>query len=321
MTFDREFLTSGTGQVLLVTAVLVVGFVVVRARTAKEAPLPAAKTPSVESRPKLLQRIGAKFEPPTRKAVEVEKRPSTPEVPPKPPVLALGLFTGKAEAKIDDRPAAPFGRLIPCRTLVALESIRLDTPIVGVVTEDVWHDGRRVIPAGAEVHGKALLDRTRERLGAEPRWHIVWRTNDAENGAELEVSGLVLDREYDAERGSWGETDGSAGLRGRIVKSDDERELKLFAATFLGAATSALQDQRVTAGLVGESSVPVASVRNAALAGTAALLRDYAAGMKEAIAKDGFYLRVPAGKQFYLYVTQTLDLAQARRVGTNPGQP
>ena len=176
-----------------------------------------------------------------------------------------------------------------------------------------WHDGRLVIPAGAEVHGKAALDRVRERLAAQGAWRIVWRTADSDNGTELVTEGVVLDREFDRATKTWGEHDGSAGLRGEIVKTGDDRELKLFAATFLATATAALQDSRPTAGLLGESSVPVATARNAVLAGTGAVLREFAQTMRETIARDGFYLRVPAGKPFYLYLTETLDRSQARR--------
>jgi hypothetical protein len=35
--------------------------------------------------------------------------------------------------------------------------------------------------------------------------------------------------------------------------------------------------------------------------------------IQEAIERDGIFVRVPAGKQFYLYVTQTLDQAQGTR--------
>jgi hypothetical protein len=90
----------------------------------------------------------------------------------------------------------------------------------------------------------------------------------------------------------------------------------MFAATFLATATSALQDTRPSAGLLGEASVPVATARNATLAGTSAILRDYAQELRAAIARDGFYLRVPSGHPFYLYTTQTLDRSKDRRVPT-----
>jgi hypothetical protein len=43
------------------------------------------------------------------------------------------------------------------------------------------------------------------------------------------------------------------------------------------------------------------------------VLNAYAKQIQEAIAKDGFFVRVPAGKQFYLYVTETIDQAKGRR--------
>jgi hypothetical protein len=317
MKFDRDFLTSPTGQVVLVAAVLLLGVLVVRGQRKPQAPaLPVAKPVPAALLPQTLVREGARFTPPPA-ATEVVApgKPSEVQEPAKlPPELPLGLFTAPPEApKPPAALTAPYGRMIACQTVVALESNRIETPIIGLVTEDLWHNGRRIVPAGTEVHGRAALDRTRERIGALPQWRIVWRTSDADNGTEVTVDGLVLDREFDAATGRWGEHDGSAGLRGQIVKSDDERELKLFAATFLTTATAALQDNRLTSGLLGEASVPAASARNAMLSGTGAILREYAQSMREAIARDGFYLRVPAGKPFYLYVTQTIDRSQAAR--------
>ena len=68
-------------------------------------------------------------------------------------------------------------------------------------------------------------------------------------------------------------------------------------------------------------SVPATTVRNATLAGAGAILREYADRLKEAVARDGFYVRVPACKPFYLYVTQELDADQARRGESQPDHP
>lgn len=319
MKFDRDFLTSPTGQVVLVGAVLFLGVLAVRWQHGgrETQPMPVARPAPAVPLPKTLTREVTKFSKPPAPPVAVSPATSVaaPAVALTPREQPLVLFSSPRE--VAPKPAvltAPFGRLIPCETVVALESNHLDTPIIGLVTEDVWHDGRLVIPAGAEVHGKAALDRTRERLAAQGSWRIVWRTPDRDNGTELQAEGIVLDREFDATTGAWGEHDGSAGLRGQVVKTEDDRELKLFAATFLATATAALQDVRPTTGLLGESSVPVATARNAVLAGTGAVLREYAQSLREAISRDGFYLRVPAGKAFYLYVTQTLDRSQSTRV-------
>jgi hypothetical protein len=66
------------------------------------------------------------------------------------------------------------------------------TPIIGLVTEDVYHEGRLVIPAGTEVHGTAQTDPTRERIASGNHWTLVWH-----NGDELKLSGVALDREQD----------------------------------------------------------------------------------------------------------------------------
>jgi hypothetical protein len=42
-----------------------------------------------------------------------------------------------------------------------------------------------------------------------------------------------------------------------------------------------------------------------------AVLQTYAQQIYDSIQKDGFYVRVPSGKQFYLYVLQTIDRADA----------
>jgi hypothetical protein len=265
----------------------------------------------------MLTREGARFvKPPAPPTLSAPAMAPTEAVTKNAIPRALPLLIAVAPREIPSVPPAPFapyGRLIPCETVVALESNRLETPVIGLVTADVWHEGRLVVPAGAEVHGRAALDRTRERLAVQGEWKMVWRTADADNGTELALQGLALDRDFDVGTGTFGERDGSAGLRGHVVKTDDDRELKLFAATFLASATAALQTARPTAGLLGDASVPIASARNAVLAGTGAVLREHAQAIRESIARDGFYLRVPAGKPFYLYLTQTLDRSQARR--------
>ncbi|MBL9186727.1 MAG: hypothetical protein JNK23_04565 [Opitutaceae bacterium] len=322
MTFDREFLRSPGGQIVLIAVVVAIGGVVVwlQHRRRQTSPLPAAATSAPVALPKSFARDIPKF---PKAATSPESAPNHPGSagpgarPAPTAIQPLTLFaSAPAVAPRASAPLAPYGRLIPCATVVTLESNRLETPVIGLVTDDVWHAGRLVIPSGAEVHGRAALDRARERIAATGAWRIVWRTPGDDNGTELAVQGLALDRDLDGATGRWGESDGSAGLRGIIVKTSDDRELKLFAATFLSGATAALQDTRVSSGLLGEVALPAATARNAVLAGAGAILRDYAQQLREAVARDGLYLRVPSGKPFYLYVTETLDRGRAQRPPT-----
>ena len=202
---------------------------------------------------------------------------------------------------------APFGRLIQCELVVTVDSSSINTPIIGFVTDDVYHNGRLIIPAGTEVHGAAKVDRVRERIANSGSWTLVWQS-----GEELSVTGIALDREREPDETGWSITDGSAGLRGQLLKSDDFAEVKLFAATFLSGAASSLTEREQT--LFGSRAT--SSLRNAPFTGAQDVLNVYAKQILETIQRDGFYVRVPAGKQFYLYVTQTLDKSHAVIGGT-----
>lgn len=232
-----------------------------------------------------------------------------------PAALPISLFTSSvtSDAAELSKTYAPYGRMIPCETVVTIESSRLDTPVIGLVTEDVWHDGRLIIPAGAEVHGRASLDRSRERIAVAGRWVVVWRDGSSLNGTELVLSGIALDRQRDDVTGEFGMRDGSAGLVGQLIRSDNWQEVKLFASTFLAGMASGLQEMRNQSTAFGDVPVPVASGKNAALQGTSDVLNLYAKQIQDVIARDGFYVRVPAGKQFYLYVTETVDQAKGVR--------
>lgn len=231
-------------------------------------------------------------------------------------VLPISLVntTASDTGSVLSKTYAPFGRLIPCETVITIESSKLDTPVIGLVTEDVWHAGELIIPVGAEVHGRASLDRARERIAVSGKWVVVWRDGSPLNGTELVLNGIALDRAKNDVSGEFGLRDGSAGLLGDLVKSDNWQEIKQFASTFLAGFAGGLQElENQGTAFGGIAQVPVASGRNAALQGTADVLNAYAKQIQEAIVRDGFFARVPAGKQFYLYVTETIDQGRGTR--------
>ena len=233
-----------------------------------------------------------------------------PSVPPGLPPLSLIAETPappSTQRKSFSADFTPFGRLIPCELIITVDSSSIQTPIIGLVTEDIFHHGQLIIPAGTEVHGSATVDRARERIASNGRWTLVWQ-----NGEELNVSGLALDHEPDKETGGWGITDGSAGLRGRLIKTDNLAEVKLYVAALLSGAADVFTDRRISD--FGSFALP--SLQNAPLKGAQSVLDRYARQILQTIERDGFYVRVPAGKEFYLYLTQTLDRADAKIGGT-----
>jgi hypothetical protein len=62
--------------------------------------------------------------------------------------LPISLYAEPPSAEPTTKPLgkvyAPFGRLIPCELIVTVDSARMRTPIIGLVTEDVYHLGRLV---------------------------------------------------------------------------------------------------------------------------------------------------------------------------------
>jgi hypothetical protein len=192
---------------------------------------------------------------------------------------------------------------VRCQLVNTVDSAKIDTPIIALVTDDLWHEGELIVPTGTEVHGRANLDRMRERIVAEGEWTLVWQT-----GRELVVTGIALDREEHPSLLTWGITDGSAGLPGQVLHSGLLAEVKLFLATFMSGTAAGLQDTQRS--LLG-TEIP-GTARNAALQGVGSVLDRYAEGLAEIVRRDGLYIRVPAGKQMYLYVTERLDLSRTR---------
>ena len=85
--------------------------------------------------------------------------------------------------------------------------------------------GKLVIPAGTEIHGTAQTDHQRERIASGNSWTLIWQ-----NGMEMQIKAIALDREFenDTNQTGWAITDGSAGLRGEVIKSDNLADIKLI---------------------------------------------------------------------------------------------
>lgn len=327
-----NFFKTKSGKLVLFVVIfggglMILGVLRDRSRAGSDTDLPLTRPRTNQTdRPQIVQTIERPmemFRPPPLKPEPPPAPPQKTNEPPKavadlrpqpsslPPIAPISLFAdntaGVAEPKSLGSVYAPYGRLVSCETVITVDSASIQTPIVGLITEDVYHAGRLVIPAGTEVHGTAQTDRHRERISSGNAWTLVWQS-----GEELRLSAIALDREFSGDQEGWGITDGSAGLRGRIIKSDDLAEIKLFAATFLSGAAGALTEKEQTV----FGSVDSSSLNNAPFKGAEKVLSIYAQRIYDAIQRDGFYVRVPSGKQFYLYVLQTIDRAEAMVGGT-----
>jgi len=241
------------------------------------------------------------------------------EKPPAPLTSAAANPSEAGSGKRDWSDTAPFGRLLKCKLTNAVESRNLETPVIGLVTEDLkW--GNLLIPADTEVHGAATGDRVQDRIGCDTHWVLVLYEPRRHSRRELKLQAIALDQDVApvanpanrAEFAHFGQTDGSGGLRGDIVVLDIKQQLRnkaeLFAAAFLSAFSLSFQNTSQT--VYGFQAVP--TFKNAALEGTSAVMAEYAEAIRKKIEKDAEYVRVPAGKLFYLYIVQTLDVDEAK---------
>jgi hypothetical protein len=201
----------------------------------------------------------------------------------------------------------PFGTLLKCKLVNTVDSANIETPVIAVLLEDVWQNGERVIPANTLVHGTARAGRIRDRINASGTWRFVWQ-----DGRELAFNGVALDREYDQEIEGYGITDGSAGMKGRLMMTDDYQELKMLASAALSGFARGTQDRTQTA----LGTTITGSVSNGVREAAAEVFDVYAQRTLRDIEQNGYYVRVPAGKEFYVYVLESVNPEKAKIAGT-----
>lgn len=200
----------------------------------------------------------------------------------------------------------PFGTLLKCKLVNTLDSANLETPVIALLLEDVWQNGKKVIPANTLVHGTARKGRMRDRVTASGAWRFVWQ-----DGRELVFSGVALDREYDQDIDGYGITDGSGGIKGRVMATDDLQELKMLASAALSGFARGTQDRQQSA----LGTTITGSVSNGVREGVGDVFDLYAKRTLKDIEENGYFVRVAAGKEFYVYVLESVDPQKASIAG------
>jgi hypothetical protein len=245
---------------------------------------------------------------------QASANPSSASVKPPPKVaLAPMAFSFNDTAHVGQDYAA-YGRFLRCKLLITVDSNHIQTPIVGTLLEDLYSPTHQLlIPADAEIHGMAQNDSAEDRIASQNQWVVVWRTKD-EREVELPLTGVALDHAPNPDGMGWGLTDGSAGLRGQEIRTDNLAEIKMLLAQF-GAGFAQAFAQSGLQSVVTPSGSVLTSQNNgfqqAGAQGFQNAANLYAQQIADTVKRTGIFIRVPAGTDFYLYVTQTIDIAQA----------
>ena len=257
-----------------------------------------------------------------REPVVIDARSERAETP-KSVAAPLTIFAadpqpGKPPAREPKGDYAPAFRLVKCQLVNTVDSSNITTPIIGLVTDDLWWNGKIIIRANSEVHGVANVDRVRERIAGNGEFTFVLNEPDG-SGRELVVRGMVLDMEKDDSMDSYGITDGSAGLRGDVIRTANSDVIKLYAASLISGIAGAFSSN--ANGILGNrvytnnSALGLSAIQglavNPAVGAAQGVLDRYADQIESSIERDGFFVRVPAGKQFYVYCTEAIDLSKA----------
>ena len=233
-----------------------------------------------------------------------------PQQPPPYPKLAH-IAAAQTEDFTPSPPTlfAPRGTLIKAALVLTLDSSALDTPVLALVTEDVYFNKKLIVPAGTQVISKASTGRTRDRIEIKGNFTFIWT-----DGREYSISGVALDHERLPD-GSFSITDGSTGVRGQIIKNDQYAELKILVAEALQGVMNNNQSQFQTIyGLA-----PQNTDRNAALGGGSQAASAYSGMLTKKLEQDLDFVRVGAGTQFYIFINEVFEPGLASIAGLKQG--
>ena len=191
----------------------------------------------------------------------------------------------------DNKFAVPHGTMIACALLHPVVATQHQTPLVAVVTADVFVSGEVLIPEGTVIHGStgSIID---DRLHPQK----VWRFTQNDRSEALTAS--VLHSEID-HSGSF--QFGTAGFPGKRLDNPNRHTGRIFAATAIAAASRSLK--QTSNGLFGNP--PSYSPTNAGIEASAAVADRHADQLLEETRKKQPRLAVPAGATFYLYTTDS----------------
>ena len=194
--------------------------------------------------------------------------------------------------------------------MLTVDSSSLQTPVLAEITEDVWENKKLIIPAGTLAYGFAGKGHVRDRIDVSGTWDLIFK-----DGREYQIRGLALDREKDANGDGFGLTDGSAGIKGQILESDEYGDLKIFLATAIGAVAN----NSLSTTNQGFGNSITNSVQNVPLQGAQAVLDRYARRIEESQQGDGTYVRVSAGTEFYIFPLNVVEPQLASVAGLAQG--
>jgi Bacterial conjugation TrbI-like protein len=231
----------------------------------------------------------------------------------KPFTPPIGLYTAKPSS-IPPNPkdqSAPFGQLLRCELIQTVMTSNLQTPIIAMVTEPLWWNGKEIIPAGVIVHGIAASSPMRDRVGTGTKWVLVWPHRNKWNGKRLVLNAIAL--ACDRTENSWAKIDGSAGIKGDVISNENQKRMYAYMTSFISGLGE---------GMVSENEDITGSTTTKTTGGTFSdalgkafqkSASDISDQLFKELSQNMFYVEARAGTEFYLYIKQDIRISEAKK--------
>ena len=221
----------------------------------------------------------------------------------------------KDEAFLSER-YAPFGRLLDCKLVNTLESNVDGTPLIAIVIQDLWWTNAKgerklIIPAGTEVHGK-MGKCVRNRMMSSGNFVLVWQITSDQVGLELQLQGRILEKSNQAgDKSKATITDMAAGIPGRVMNNNNLNEMLQYTMAFTQGLAAGFQTKTTYDNGSTIVSRNDGSTKNALATAFESLSNVALENITDKISKESYYIRVPAGTEFYLYIEQVTNIEKA----------
>ena len=236
-------------------------------------------------------------------------------------IFSLSAGDKSASAKTDNEAFlseryAPFGRLLDCKLVNTLESNVDGTPLIAIVIQDLWWTNAKgerklIIPAGTEVHGK-MGQCVRNRMMCSGNFVLVWQITSDQVGLELQLQGRILEKSNQAgDKTKATITDMAAGIPGRVMNNDNLNEMLQYTMAFAQGLSAGFQTKNTYDNGSTIVSQNDGTTKTALAAAFESLSNVALENITDKISKESYYIRVPAGTEFYLYIEQVTNIEKA----------
>ena len=238
-------------------------------------------------------------------------------------ILIIDGESAGAQKEFVSERFAPYGRLIACKMVNTVESGDTDTPLIAVVIEDLWWinakgEKKLIIPAGTEVYGPVNGAKPmRNRLTTGNNFILVWQATSNMVGFELQLKGVALEKSTHPENRMLAAiTDMSAGIPGQVMSNENLSKFLVYTLAFGQGLAQGYQTNEVYTDSGVTITTQDGTTKNAMARGAETLAQVMLQDVSQMIAKESYYIRVPSGTEFYIFVQQVINLDDAQIADT-----